>query len=517
MAARVELGAGGEVVGELEALVERHPLREGLWASLITALYRAGRQADALAAYARVRRLLVDELGIEPGPELRALEQQVLQQSPCSDGRRPSRVGRGAGQPAAASARRSSAGAERPRPWSRRLVDEHRLVTVVGTRRRRQDPAGARGGRAADCAGRCLAGAARRRRRHGVTWRRWWPRRCTSPGGERSLRERLVGRRDGAAARQLRARRRPTWRPGRLAARRGPAAPRARHQPGAARPRRRARAPRSSRSRPRIGGAVRRPGPGDAASARARRRHDRAGRGGLPRARRAAAGDRARRRAGAVAVGARHRATARRPVRPAARPEQPPARTAPRAGRRDRVELRAAVPRRPARAVGAVVLRRRRLAGRGRARAGGPRRPGGVGRSTRSAGSSTGRWSASTAPTTARCATGCSTASGRTPPSGCARPGRPRRRRRRARRLVRREPAAWCEAHVRGRRQPECLAIARAERANIDAALAWCRRNDPPSASASRTGSAGPGSCSATARPAPPGSATTLTPATPTV
>ena len=43
MAARVELGAGAELVGELEALVERHPLREGLWAALMTALYRAGQ------------------------------------------------------------------------------------------------------------------------------------------------------------------------------------------------------------------------------------------------------------------------------------------------------------------------------------------------------------------------------------------------------------------------------------------------------------------------------------------
>ena len=56
MAARVDLGAGGEVVAELASLVEEHPLREGLWAALMTALYRAGRQADALAAYARVRR-----------------------------------------------------------------------------------------------------------------------------------------------------------------------------------------------------------------------------------------------------------------------------------------------------------------------------------------------------------------------------------------------------------------------------------------------------------------------------
>jgi DNA-binding SARP family transcriptional activator len=80
-AARVDLGAGGEVIAELEWLLGQHPLREGLWASLITALYRAGRQADALAACRRVRRLLIDELGIEPGRSLRDLERQVLQQS----------------------------------------------------------------------------------------------------------------------------------------------------------------------------------------------------------------------------------------------------------------------------------------------------------------------------------------------------------------------------------------------------------------------------------------------------
>lgn len=79
--ARIDLGAGAELVPELELLVGEHPLRERLWAALVTALYRAGRQADALAAYARVRRLLVDELGVEPGPALRRLEQQVLRQS----------------------------------------------------------------------------------------------------------------------------------------------------------------------------------------------------------------------------------------------------------------------------------------------------------------------------------------------------------------------------------------------------------------------------------------------------
>jgi predicted ATPase/DNA-binding SARP family transcriptional activator len=80
--ARLDLGAGAELVAELQSLVREHPLREALWAALITALYRADRQADALAAYAALRRLLVDELGIEPSPALQELEHQVLQQSP---------------------------------------------------------------------------------------------------------------------------------------------------------------------------------------------------------------------------------------------------------------------------------------------------------------------------------------------------------------------------------------------------------------------------------------------------
>jgi predicted ATPase/DNA-binding SARP family transcriptional activator len=81
MAARVDLGSGADVVVELEELVRAHPLREGLWAALITALYRAGRQADALATYTRLRRLLADQLGIDPGPALQTLEHQVLTHS----------------------------------------------------------------------------------------------------------------------------------------------------------------------------------------------------------------------------------------------------------------------------------------------------------------------------------------------------------------------------------------------------------------------------------------------------
>jgi WD40 repeat protein/DNA-binding SARP family transcriptional activator len=78
--ADLALARHSELVGELEGLVAEHPLRERLWAQLMVALYRSGRQADALAAFQRARERLVEELGIEPGAELRELEVQVLAQ-----------------------------------------------------------------------------------------------------------------------------------------------------------------------------------------------------------------------------------------------------------------------------------------------------------------------------------------------------------------------------------------------------------------------------------------------------
>jgi predicted ATPase/DNA-binding SARP family transcriptional activator len=76
------LGRHGELVGELEALCREHPLRERLWELLMLALYRAGRQAEALRAYTEVRDRLVGELGIDPGPALRELEARILAQDP---------------------------------------------------------------------------------------------------------------------------------------------------------------------------------------------------------------------------------------------------------------------------------------------------------------------------------------------------------------------------------------------------------------------------------------------------
>ena len=83
--AELALGRHNEVVSELDALVEAHPLREGLCRQLMLALYRSGRQADALEAYQFARRTLVDELGIEPGPRLQDLERSILRQDRSLD------------------------------------------------------------------------------------------------------------------------------------------------------------------------------------------------------------------------------------------------------------------------------------------------------------------------------------------------------------------------------------------------------------------------------------------------
>ena len=94
--ADLELGRHGDLVGELEALAARHPLRERLRGQLILAFYRSGRQAEALAAYQDARRMLSEELGIDPSPALRELEKAILVQDPSLQvaGRPPRRVQR---------------------------------------------------------------------------------------------------------------------------------------------------------------------------------------------------------------------------------------------------------------------------------------------------------------------------------------------------------------------------------------------------------------------------------------
>ncbi|GAB3309666.1 BTAD domain-containing putative transcriptional regulator [Geodermatophilus aquaeductus] len=136
----LELAAGRhtEVLGELEQLTAAHPLRERLHGRLMLALYRAGRQADALAAYQRARAVLDAELGLEPSAELRGLQEAILQQRP--DLAAPARA-------AIAPAPDASAAPARPRLPARltsflgrgadlQRVDEllrtARLVTVTG-------------------------------------------------------------------------------------------------------------------------------------------------------------------------------------------------------------------------------------------------------------------------------------------------------------------------------------------------------------------------------------------------
>ena len=79
-------GHAAGLAGELEALVDEHPWREGFRAQLILALYRCGRQADALREYQSVRRTFDEELGIEPSRELRDLEKKILRQDPSISG-----------------------------------------------------------------------------------------------------------------------------------------------------------------------------------------------------------------------------------------------------------------------------------------------------------------------------------------------------------------------------------------------------------------------------------------------
>ncbi len=83
--AELASGLHRELLGELEALTEEHPLRERLRAQHMLALYRSGRQSEALRAFSRTRDLLVEEMGITPSPQLQKLEEQILMQDPALD------------------------------------------------------------------------------------------------------------------------------------------------------------------------------------------------------------------------------------------------------------------------------------------------------------------------------------------------------------------------------------------------------------------------------------------------
>jgi predicted ATPase/DNA-binding SARP family transcriptional activator len=92
LAADLAAGASADLVGELRALIAQYPLRERLRAQLMVALYRTGRQAEALETMREGRDLMVDQLGIEPGPDLRTLERMILAQDPDLMAERPGAV-----------------------------------------------------------------------------------------------------------------------------------------------------------------------------------------------------------------------------------------------------------------------------------------------------------------------------------------------------------------------------------------------------------------------------------------
>jgi predicted ATPase/DNA-binding SARP family transcriptional activator len=125
--AELALGGHSEVVGELQTLAATHPLRERLQGALMLALYRSGRQADALEVYQQTRVVLGEELGVDPEPALQALHQQILHQDPSLAA--PIRISRGPTLPARIS---SFVGRATELEDLRRLLSRSRLVTVIG-------------------------------------------------------------------------------------------------------------------------------------------------------------------------------------------------------------------------------------------------------------------------------------------------------------------------------------------------------------------------------------------------
>ena len=144
----LRLGRHSDAVGDLSELVQRLPLRERFHEQLVLALYRSGRQAEALRAYEDARKTLNEELGLDPGAELRDLERAVLQQDPSLDWIPPSseHVRRGDEPAEPAMHRRSSVTSTGrvPVPLSPligrdaevvrliELLDSHRALTLTG-------------------------------------------------------------------------------------------------------------------------------------------------------------------------------------------------------------------------------------------------------------------------------------------------------------------------------------------------------------------------------------------------
>jgi predicted ATPase/DNA-binding SARP family transcriptional activator len=134
--ADLALGRHADIVTELESIVGEHPFRERLWGQLMLALYRSGRQADALDAYRRVREALAEQYGLDPGPDLQQLEARILSQDPS--------LAAPATTTAAPPAPGRSTHGNLPAPLTtfvgrqdelqdvRRLLDANRLVSLLG-------------------------------------------------------------------------------------------------------------------------------------------------------------------------------------------------------------------------------------------------------------------------------------------------------------------------------------------------------------------------------------------------
>jgi predicted ATPase/DNA-binding SARP family transcriptional activator len=128
---RLALGEHGSLIDELDALVADHPLRERLRGLHMRALYRAGRQAEALDSYQRLRTHLAGELGLDPSPELGRLYEQILAQDPALDA--PADAGTGLGPRSNVPAQLSSlVGRAEAVEHVRQLLTAHRLVTLTG-------------------------------------------------------------------------------------------------------------------------------------------------------------------------------------------------------------------------------------------------------------------------------------------------------------------------------------------------------------------------------------------------
>ena len=126
--AALALGEHTEVVGRIRRVLAEHPFRERLWEQLMLALYRSGRQAEALEAFGQARRVLAEELGVEPGPGLQRLQAAILAHDPAL-----------ASVPAAVAPRgrlpapvTSLVGRQQALAEAAELVGGHRLVTLIG-------------------------------------------------------------------------------------------------------------------------------------------------------------------------------------------------------------------------------------------------------------------------------------------------------------------------------------------------------------------------------------------------